>query len=172
MTWEVLVAYRWLSGHITETVVPASSRRVALTSVSSNERLRRAMITWYLDCRTQDSAILGTWLSYGVVSLLEWTTGPVPPTPEPIGAGNYDNRDILHSTMAGLGWGGVFNNAYRVPEGGRVIEQDVETSRGDGENPGVVWWNWGLGSFTGAGVGVAFHRAWWRVLVDEVPVTP
>lgn len=162
--------YRWLSGHNTETFVPSSGEPVALTSVSSNERLRRVVCNWYIDCRSQDSAILSTWLTYGVVSLLEWTSGPVPPTPEPIGQGNFDSRDILHSRMAGIGWGGMFNNAYRVPEGGRVIEQDVETSRGDGLDPGIVWWNWGLGSFTGAGVGIGYYRVWWRVLVDEVPL--
>lgn len=170
--WEGHVPYRWMSGHRTETVTPGSNAIVPLVSVNANERLRRVVLNWYIDCRSQDSAILGTWLTYGVVSLLQWTSSQEPPIPEPISAGNYDERDILHSRMAGIGWGGMFNNAYRVPDGSGIVEQDVETSRGDGVDPGIVWWVWGLGSFAGAGVGIGYWRCWYRVLVDEVPVLP
>lgn len=166
------MAYHWLSGHQSEIFTPSAGAVVPLTSVSSNERLIRTYVNWYIDCRSQDSAILGTWLTYGVVSLLQWTEGEFPVTPQPIAAGDYDSRDILHSRMAGIGWGGMFNNAYRVPGGSDIVEQDARVARDPGENAGIVWWVWGLGSFSGAGVNIGYWRLWWRVLVERDEVTP
>lgn len=157
----------WLSGAITENTTGRSHNEIPLTSVSSNEVLKRAVIYWYINIQTQDSAVLATWTGYGVLSLLQFTKGDPPPTPAQVGGGVFDDRDILDSQLHVPRWGGVFNNQYQCPGEGQVGHMDTPVQRRPAPDAGIVWWVWGLPNFAGAGVAVGYPKAWWRVLIEQ-----
>lgn len=166
-SWVAQMPLTWLSGSIAEQFTGRHEHVVPLTSVSSDEVLKRVILYWYINIQSQDSAVLATWTSYGVLSLIQWTEGDPPATPEEIGDGDYDARDIVDSELVTAGWGGVFSNQYRAPEQGWIGHLDTNVQRKPAPDAGIVWWCWGLPTFTGAGVEVGYEKAWWRVLIEQ-----
>lgn len=163
------MAFNWLSGFATETVVGRSAFQVPLTSVSSNERLRRTVVKWRLDMSEPTSAQADAVLKYGVLSLIQWTEGDPPPTPASVTTGNFDSRDILYSDLAFPGPAAVLVGRFGIPGDNLVGTVDTDVSRDPSPNAGIVWWCWGLGPPGVPGVGVLYHRVWWRILVETVP---
>lgn len=139
-----------------------------LGSVSTNERLERVILYWYINLVSPSSAVLSTWLDYGVQSLIQVTAGSPPPIPEDVGQENYNLRDIVDSSYSRVGFSDVFNDWYSVPTQAPAGHHDVSITRRNPDDPMIVWWCWGLPSFTGAGVEIGFWKAWWRVLVKQV----
>lgn len=143
--------------------------QVPLTSVSSNEVLRRVIVDYYIDITNPDPEVLITWMQYGVLSLIEATTGSPPPPPDQVGNGLFDYRDILYSQFDTVGNPGIFSGWYRVPGSLDSGHIDVEISRKPGDEPLIIWWNYGLPGFLGAGVEVGFWRCWSRCLLEVTP---
>lgn len=162
------MAYTWVSNHQTNTTSGRHRAAVPLTSVSSNEVLRRVICEFYIDVVNPAQEVIVPWSQYGILSLIEATSGNPPPTPVLIGSTTYDNRDILYSRYDTFGHPAVFfTNWYRVPGDGMVGRIDVEISRRPDPDPLIIWWNWGMPSFGGGGVEVGFDRVWSRCLLES-----
>lgn len=162
------MALVWLNGFVTETVTGRSAFQVPLTSVSSNERLRRTIVKWRLDMSEPTSAQADAVLKYGILSLIEWTEGDPPPTPPIVTSGGFESRDILYSDLAFPGPAVVLVGRFGIPGDGLVGTVDTPVQRDPSPNAGIVWWNWGLGPPGVPGVGVLYHRVWWNILVETV----
>lgn len=159
--------YLWQDGYGRATS-GAHHEEVPIGSVSTNERLERVIVYWYVNLLAPTSAVLGTWLDYGVQSLIQVTAGSPPPIPADVGQEDYHLRDIVDSSYSRVGFSDVFTNWYTAPAYSPYGKHDVSIQRRNAEEPMIVWWLWGLPSFTGAGVEIGYWKAWWRVLVKQV----
>lgn len=159
------MVYTWFTGYRSDRVTGRSHEEVPLTSISSNEVLRRVVLHWRVQLAVASSDLLADWLEAGVVSLVEFTVGAPPPIPTPVTLGEFDTRDILYSQLEFPGPTGVFVNSHAVPGDNRAGIVDVEVSRRPAPDAGIVWWAWGCGPPGGAEIG--YLRAWWRVLIES-----
>lgn len=159
--------YIWQDGYARSTA-GQHHEELAIGSVSTNERLERVIVYWYINLVSPGSAVLGTWLDYGVQSLIQVTAGSPPPIPDQVGLEAYNLRDIVDSSFSRVGWSDVFTNYYVAPSNAPHGHHDVSIKRRPTTDPMIVWWLWGLPSFTGAGVEIGYYKVWWRVLVQQV----
>lgn len=164
-----VIAKLWLSGHVPGFAPTRSHDEVPLTSVSSNERLRRVILYAYVNCFAPSSAEEFTLINNGLLSLIQWTSGPIPPTPDPVTDGVFNNRDILHSQMHQLGPSSVRTDMNTFPAPPGLIEVDITPLRGDGIDPGIVWWVWGIPQWTGTDPAYCRATWWFRILLETVP---
>lgn len=159
--------YTWQSG-FAKSSSGGHHEELAIASISTNERLERVITYWYVNLLGPDSAVLGTWLDYGILSLVQVTAGSPPPIPDQVGFEAYHLRDIVDSTYTRVGFSDVFNNYYTAPAQSPVVHSDVSITRRPVDDPMIVWWLYGLPGFTGAGIEVGYWKLWWRVLVKQV----
>lgn len=159
------VVYTWFNGYRAERLTGQAHEEVPLTSVSSNEVLRRVILYWRIHVVSQDSSLVFDWLEAGVISLVEFTVGNPPPTPDSVTNGVYDTRDILYSQLEFPGSSAIFTGNWAVPADGRSGVVDVEVSRRPGPDAGIVWWSWGVAPPGASPIG--YLRAWWRVLIES-----
>lgn len=155
----------WYSGYRAERVTGQAHEEVPLTSVSSNEVLRRVVLQWRVHVSTSDASLVFDWLEAGVISLVQWTEGNPPLFPDSVTTGVYDDRDILWSELAFPGPANVFNGNWMIPADGLSGKVDVAVSRDPAPNAGIVWWCWGVAPPGASPIG--YLRAWWRVLVES-----
>lgn len=159
------MVYTWYSGYTAERQVGHQYDSVPLTSVSSNEVLRRVVLNWRVHVVSQDSSLVFDWLEAGVISLVEFTVGNPPPIPLPVTQGGFDTRDILWSQLEFPGSSAIFTGNWAVPADGISGKVDVEISRRPGPDAGIVWWAWGVAPPGASPIG--YLRAWWRVLIES-----
>jgi hypothetical protein len=160
------VPYTWVSQAATEVTTPTNNAQVPLTSVSSNEVLRRVVVEYYVDAVVSATNELIPWMQRGLLSLVEVTSGNPPPIPDPIQATGFDTRDILYSRLDTVQGASIFNNWFRVPGNGDAGRIDVEISRRPDPDPLIVWWNWGVPGGNLGTSNIGFWRVWSRCLLE------
>jgi hypothetical protein len=160
-----VMAYTWFTGYRAERQVGQNHEEVPLTSISSNEVLRRVVLFWRIHVVSQDSSLVFDWLEAGVISLVEFTVGNPPPTPQSVTLGEFDTRDILFSQLEFPGSSAIFTGNWAVPANGMSGMVDVEISRRPAPDAGIVWWSWGVAPPGASPIG--YLRAWWRVLIES-----
>lgn len=158
----------WESGIIRNRDVARAQASHQLALLGTAERLRRVVLQAYIDVDNASSDQALEWTIAGVLSLIEVTRGSPPPTPEPVGLGNFNTRDIVFSQFAAPTISQFLTGISRVPGLTGLFDIDVSVSRGDGTSELAVWWVWGLPDTTVSGVAAGFERAWFRVLADTV----
>lgn len=161
------VVYTWVSKAVREVTTPRNNDQVPLTSVSSNEVLRRVILHFYIDVVVDVSNDIIPWMQRGVLSLIEATAGNPPPIPDTVHNDLFDYRDILYSRLDTVEFPGIFNGWYRVPGGGAAAAMDVEISRRPDPDPLIIWWNWGLPGGGAATSPNGFMRMWSRCLLES-----
>lgn len=140
-------------------------------SVSSNERLERVVAEVYVNVVSQDSAVLSTWLTYGVLVVAHWQPSETgtPVDPGDIGDADLSQLDVLTSQYARMGPAETFTNWHHVPANEDTIALDTNvTRRPPPGGTGFVWLMWGLPTFTGAGVEVGAAKALVWTLTTQV----
>lgn len=161
--------YQWESGHVPGFTPRRSHDEVPLTSISSNERLRRVIVYAYTMWNFPTGTDQFNAMNTGLVSLIEWTSAPFPPAPEPVTSGNFNDRDILDSQFHQMGPNNVFAGENMIPSAPGMIIHDTAMQRGDGVDPGIVWWVWGLPNISGTDLPYARAMLWFRVLREVFP---
>jgi hypothetical protein len=140
-------------------------------SVSSNERLERTIVDFYVNETSSSSAVLGTWWAQGILATIQWTAFtelPIP-APEDVGTADLSQADILWSRLIRIGEQDVFldNNSGPAYAASVVLDAKVTRRPREGET-GAVWFAWGLADFGGAGVETGFDKVFSRVLTTQV----
>jgi hypothetical protein len=161
------MALAWLSGYYAETAFGQKGEVFLMTEISPAETVRRVIVNWRIELVSSQSGTVAAWYNSGVLSLIQWTVGEIPPFPEEIPLGNFNDRNILYSELAFPGPGGIFTGSDAIPADGLVGKVDTTIARDPGETSGWLWWVWGLPGTDVPGIEAGFPRLWWRVLVDR-----
>jgi hypothetical protein len=161
------MVYTWVSQASRELTSGRNNDQVPLTSVSSNEVLRRVILHFYIDVVVELVDDTVPWMQRGVLSLIEATTGTPPPIPDTVHNNLFDYRDILYSRLDTMGFPGILQRWFRVPGGGMSATIDVEISRRPDPDPLIIWWNWGLPGGGAATSPNGFWRMWSRCLLES-----
>lgn len=164
-----MATYRWQSNFQVYSTAGAHHEETPIGFCEPDEELRRVILYWKVWINNPTSNVLSTWLSWGVLSLLQWTSGAPLPIPDDVGDGDFDNRDILDTMWTVPVRSNLFTGLNEVPGGeGIVGHHDVTPRRTAPVTGGAVWWCWGLPLFTGGGVEVGHSAFWSRTLVEYV----
>ncbi len=161
------MSYHWVTNFQQYHTAGQHHDEIALAFTEPGQRIRRVILYWKVWVDQPASEVLSTWLSWGVLSVIQWTFGAPLPIPDDVGQGDYDNRDLLDTQWTSLGASGVFNLLYSFPGGGGAVgHHDITPNRSADVTGGAVWWCWGLPLFTGAGIEVGHGSFWSRVLIE------
>jgi len=163
----------WQRQAIVTNTGPVHHAERLVASVSSNERLDRCIVDWYVNVVSGESAVIGTWHAQGILVTIQWTEfSELPiPAPDDVGTADLSQADIIWSRYVRLGEQDVFIGTQSAPAYAASVVLDTNVHRKPAPgNTGAVWVAWGLADFGGAGVEVGFDKIFSRVLTTEVAI--